>query len=299
MIISASRRTDIPAFYSPWLLNRIRAGFCLVPNPFNTRQIRRVSLLPEEVDALVFWSKNPKPMMPILTELEERGFFYLFLFTLNDYPIELEPAVPPLEQRIETFRLLADRLGAARVIWRYDPILITPVTGYDFHATAFERLVQSLQGATGRVMVSIVDLYRKTVRRMAELKDDRFVIDHQAEASPEMRQVLGHMAQVAQAVGIEVLTCAEETDYSAVGVRHGACIDADLLASLGVHLTATKDPGQRAACRCAISRDIGMNDSCLHGCVYCYATRHSPDFLHKTLRHDPDSPFLLGSTQGR
>ncbi len=294
MIISASRRTDIPAFYSAWLINRIRAGFCLVPNPFNSKQISRISLAPEDVDAFVFWSKNPKPMLGVLSELTDRGFIYYFQFTLNNYPHVLEPSVPVLETRLNTFHELAHLLGPARVVWRYDPIIITRATNYDFHAAVFEQLAGSLRGATFRVVVSVVDLYRKTDRRMSRLKEDAFEIDPDAGNSPRMFQLLSHISRVAHAAGMSPFSCAEDRDFSLAGVRPGSCIDCDLIASLGGHVTTKKDPGQRPACRCVISRDIGISDTCIHGCPYCYATRNSRMARQRHSEHDPNSPVLIG-----
>jgi hypothetical protein len=157
MIISASRRTDIPAFYSKWFMNRIREGYCLVPNPLNTKQISVVTLSPVEVDAIVFWSKNPEPLIPYLSELDDYGFRYYFQFTLNDYPSALEPNIPSLESRLETFRKLSKLLGPKRVIWRYDPIIISNYTPPSYHIERFRNIANELRGFTKRVMVSFVD----------------------------------------------------------------------------------------------------------------------------------------------
>ena len=125
MIISASRRTDIPAFYAEWFIRRIRAGYCLVPNPFNSQQVQRVSLLPEDVDAIVFWTRNPRPIFSHLAELDERGYRYCFQYTLMDNPAPIDPASPHPPASVATFRDLAHRISPQRVIWRYDPILIS------------------------------------------------------------------------------------------------------------------------------------------------------------------------------
>lgn len=298
VIISASRRTDIPAFFSSWLMNRVRAGFCLVPNPFNPKQISRVSLAPNDVDAFVFWSKNPRPMLGHLAELTERGFPYYFQFTLNGYPSPLEPNVPPIEQRLDTFHNLVELLGPKRVVWRYDPILITPKTPYDFHAEAFELLAQSLQGSTQRVVVSVMDAYRKTSRRMAALADQGFAFEPDAVQNPKMRVLMSHISRVAKACGMEAFSCAETVDFTLEGVPPGSCIDSVLLASLGRTVSAVKDPGQRPACLCVTSRDIGVGDTCLHGCPYCYATRDNELAHERHQQHDPTSPMLFGNAEG-
>src|SRR5512135_950390 len=128
MIISASRRTDIPAFYSRWFMNRVRAGYCTVPNPFNANQVKRISLLPEEVDVIVFWTRNPRPLFPFLKELDVRGVRYYFQFTLLDNPRSIDPKTPPAESALQTFRALSEQVGPARVIWRYDPLVLSQIT---------------------------------------------------------------------------------------------------------------------------------------------------------------------------
>jgi len=165
MIISASRRTDIPAFYSEWFINRIRAGWCFVPNPLNYDQLAYVSLKPEDVDAIVFWSKNPAPIISHLNELDTMGFRYYFQFTLNAYPKVLEPRIPEFSKRIRTFRELGSKLGPMRVIWRYDPIIISNHTPIDFHIAAFSKIATSVKGSTHRVMISFADYYNKTERQ--------------------------------------------------------------------------------------------------------------------------------------
>ena len=152
MIVSASRRTDIPALYGPWFLERVRAGRCLASNPFNPAQQRYVSLRPEDVDAVVFWTKNPAPFLPVLQSLEDRGLRSVFLVTLNDYPHVFEPGVPPLAERIAAFARLCAMLGPGRVRWRYDPIVLGTLTPPAHHLRAFERLCRELAGLTDRVI---------------------------------------------------------------------------------------------------------------------------------------------------
>lgn len=152
MIISASRRTDIPAFYAPWFLNRLGEGHVLVPNPFNPRSVSRVSLRPDAVDCIVFWTKNPAPMLPRLGELN--GFKYYFQFTLNPYGKDIERNLPSIEERIETFRKLSEMIGKERVVWRYDPILINETYDTRFHREAFARLARKLSNHTERCMGS-------------------------------------------------------------------------------------------------------------------------------------------------
>ncbi|MBI4295020.1 MAG: DUF1848 domain-containing protein [Chloroflexi bacterium] len=295
MIISASRRTDIPAFYSQWFMNRIRAGFCAVPNPFNTNQVSRVSLKPEDVDAIVFWSKNPAPILTHLDELDQCGFRYYFQFTLNNYPSALEPNIPSVDERLATFLRLAERVGPIRVIWRYDPIIISNMTPVDFHRDTFMRIASSLSGATGRVMVSLCDFYRKTDRRLAALEQQGYSFNKDAASSTEVASLLEDIAAIAGRHNMEVFTCAEELDFGNLGIRPGMCIDAGLLQKIwSISVCTTKDPTQRKHCRCVVSKDIGVNDTCMHGCRYCYSTRNNALAERRYSEHDPNSPAIWG-----
>lgn len=295
MIISASRRTDIPALYSEWFMNRVRAGWCAVPNPMNMKQVSHVSLAPRDVDAIVFWSKNPAPMIPYLGELQAMGFRYYFQFTLNDYPKELEPNIPSLDSRIETFLKLSRQIDPLRVVWRYDPIIISNVTPFEFHREKFSRIAEELRGATHRVMVSIVDFYQKTDRRLSQLESDGFSFDREAEFSKEMVGLLKDFASVTRKQGMDIYTCAEARDYSEVGIPPGRCIDESLLHRIwALDLRYKKDPAQREACLCMVSKDIGINDTCTHGCPYCYSTRNYALAERRHKEHDPTSPAIWG-----
>jgi hypothetical protein len=296
VIISASRRTDIPALYAEWFVNRVRVGWCQVPNPLNYNQLSYVSLKPEDVDAFVFWSKNPAPMLKHLDELDKRGFRYYFQFTLNDYPKDFEPGLPDIEDRIQTFREIGTRLGAFRVIWRYDPIIISNHTPPDFHRMKFLMLAKALNGLTRRVMVSFVDFYQKTNRRLSSLEELGFKFDREAADSQYAWDLLKDLASIAKDHDMQIFTCAEERNFSKAGVPPGRCIDGELLQglwSLSGH--TKKDPTQRAACLCVVSKDIGMNDTCVQGCPYCYSTGSLPLAERRHSEHDPDSPVLWGN----
>ncbi|MBI4863719.1 MAG: DUF1848 domain-containing protein [Candidatus Riflebacteria bacterium] len=295
MIISASRRTDIPAFYTRWFMNRIRAGHSMVANPFRRDQIRRVSLLPQDVDVLVFWSKNPAPMLPHLETLRRGGYRFVFQFTLNDYPACFEPHVPPLEDRIRTFLDLADRVGSGLVVWRYDPIIVSRATDFAYHARRFERLARRLAGRTRRVVVSLVDRYRKAERNMATIQDESHRVDWTASERPGMDELLKELSALAVGFDMEIRSCAEPEDRTRCGVRPGGCIDAGLLARLhDITVAQGRDRGQREACLCAVSRDIGTPNTCAHGCRYCYATQ-SPELATRRLAgHDPGTNAIEG-----
>ncbi len=292
MIISASRRTDIPAFYSEWFMNRIRAGYCLVTNPFKQSQVTRVSLEPEDVDAIVFSTRNPAPLIPHLPELDSRGFRYYFLYTITGYPKVLEPRVPPQEQAVRTFRELSKMIGPERVIWRYDPILITSISGFDYHPRCFEELAAQLEGATMAAKVSLADSYRAARMRLGRLARAGITYDLHPERSSEFPAMMVALVESAARHGIRVESCAEEVDLRPYGIQPGKCIDDGLIERVfGVSVPPAKDSGQRKTCKCAVSKDIGAYDTCPHGCLYCYAT----GFGHgKTAQHDPHSETLAG-----
>lgn len=273
MIISASRRTDIPAFFAGWFMERVREGRCSYPNPFRPAQRVSVSLRPEDVDAVVFWSKDPRNLLPFLPELSARGYRYYFQFTVNGYPAFLEPGVPPLEQVLDTFARLADLIAPAPVVWRYDPIVLTDATGPDYHRRRFEYLARRLAPHTRRVVISLFDDYRRAGARLRRAASEAGVRVHPAvPGTPEVDGLLGDLAAAARARGLEAFSCAEEADLTPLGLPPGRCIDDRLLRdTLGVTVRAGKDPGQRPACRCVESRDIGTYGTCGHGCVYCYA----------------------------
>lgn len=292
MIISASRRTDIPAFYSEWLIRRIRAGFCTVPNPFQPKQAARISLRPEDVDAIVFWTRNPRPLMRYLPELDARGFRYYFQMTILGYPRQIDPKSPGIAAAVRTFRELSDRLGPIRVIWRYDPIVFTGLTPPSFHRQQFAKLADLLKGGARRCVVSIMDRYHKIEGRMQDLER---TAGGNACTEEELGALMRDLAACAAACGMEIVSCAEEIDLTPFGVLPGKCIDDRVIAqAFGVNVAATKDPGQRKACGCIVSRDIGVYDSCLFGCRYCYATKNFEQARANFEKHHPDSPSLLG-----
>lgn len=289
MIVSASRRADIPAHYAPWFMNRATAGWCDVPNPFNARQVSRVSLAPEDVEALVFWTRDPRPLLPHLSRLDGIGLKYLFQFTLVEYPPALHPGMPPLAQRLDAFRRLADSIGPDRVLWRYDPIVLTPVCDTQFHLRNVETLSKVLEGFTKRMTVSLLEPYRKIRKRLAQAR-----VDLLAPRETELSGMLSDLAALAKSRGMEPQSCADEAELAGFGFSAGACVDGELLQRLfGAAPGKGKDKHQRPACRCAPSRDIGMYDACPAGCVYCYATGNFDKARRNFAAHDPLADALL------
>jgi len=252
-------------------MESVRAGFCCITNPFNSRQTTRVSLTAEDVDVIVFWTKNPEPIMKHLDELDSIGYRFYFQFTVNDYPLELEPHVPSLNYRLDTFIKLSDRIGSDRVIWRYDPIVISRLTPVEYHLEHFHKLSQSLECYTKRVIISLVDEYRQASKRLNSL--DIGYLEASID-NPGMEDLLCSISQNARDTGMEIYSCAEPWDLSAYGIPPGKCIDDTYIQSVfGINVSPEKDKYQRSECGCIKSKDIGTYNTCKHNCQYCYATR--------------------------
>jgi len=272
-IISASRRTDIPAFYSEWFMDRIREGHCLVPNPFNAKQVSRVSLKPQDVQAIVFWTRDPKPLIKYLPELDQKGYRYYFQYTIIGYPRSIEPKTPPIDDAIKTFRKLSELIGKDRVIWRYDPIFYSNETPKEWHIKQLSYLIEKLKSHTKRLVISFIDPYRKTKIRMNKETGSNFRLAPYAFEVAAYDKLIEWIGKQAASAGLEVRTCAEDASLERLGIKHGKCIDDNLIGKTwGITVSKRKDPSQRKLCGCVVSKDIGVNNTCLFGCKYCYAT---------------------------
>jgi hypothetical protein len=294
MIISASRRTDIPAFYADWFINRIREGFCMVPNPFNRKQVSRVSLLAKDVDIIVFWTRNPKPMIQYLEELDQRGYMYYFQYTVLDNPRVIDPKSPDLQFSLNTFQKLAQRVGPDRVIWRYDPIVLSDITPTSFHDQVFSKIATELCGSTHSCVISIMDPYVKSLRRLSNLKQIK--LSDSLMINDALDSLIPAMKMTARSNNINLVSCAEEIDLHGRGVLPGKCIDNVLIKNLiGKPVTSKKDSSQRKECGCVKSKDIGIYNTCINRCQYCYATSDfvSADAQHRD--HDSKSPSMVGN----
>jgi DNA repair photolyase len=288
MIISASRRTDIPAFYSDWLIKRLEEKFVLVQNPFNPHHLSRIRLSPEVVDFIVFWTKNPDPMLSKLALVESFHIPYYFLFTITSYDKSLEKNLPPKNNVIDTFRKLSERIGKRRVVWRYDPILLTEKIDIQYHYEHFESICRRLENHTERCIISFMHMYKKCVRNLKE-----FSITTPDEE--KMAEIAKQLSGIALRNGIVVQTCALEVDLSKTGVIRGKCIDDELISDItGLELELKKDKYQRKACDCVESIDIGSYNTCMHGCSYCYANSDLKAAEKNHAMHDPRSPLLYG-----
>jgi DNA repair photolyase len=288
MIISASRRTDIPACYSDWFYQRIKEGYVLTRNPMRFHQVSKVNLSSEAVDGIVFWTKNPEPMMDRLNELN--AYTYYFQFTLTSYGKDIEPNVPiKSSEVIPTFQRLSDKIGPEKVIWRYDPILLSNKYTLDYHMEFFHEIARRLKGYTNKCIISFVDRYKNTDRNsgalgLAEIENDT------------KRKLAETLSQTACSFGMLMDTCAEEIDLSAYGIGHAKCIDGNLLGMLrGYPIKISKDKNQRPNCGCDASVDIGVYNTCKNGCKYCYANYNTSALKIAANSHDPLSPLLIGN----
>ena len=293
MIISASRRTDIPAFYADWFYNRLRDGFVVTRNPFNANQLTKIRLDSSAVDAIVFWTKNAAPMIDRLEEIDESGIPYYFHFTITPYVRDLEPGLPADKSGlIATFNELSKRIGPERVIWRYDPILFDTRRTISFHKRAFERCAELLEGSTDRVVISFLDMDYNNTRAIQRLG----ISDGSVE---EKNELAAYIADTARSHAMHVETCAEGIDLDAYGIRHGRCIDVELIERIsGKSLSQRgrkKDKNQRELCGCIGSTDIGVYNTCKHGCAYCYANYSMGSIQTNCKRHDPNSAVLIGN----
>jgi hypothetical protein len=289
VLISASYRTDIPAFYGEWFRNRLHAGFCRVVNPYGGPP-SRVSLLPEEVEGFVFWTKNLGPFLSHLAEVRERGIPFVVQYTINGYPRSLEYAVVDPEKSIERVRRVADEYGPRVVVWRYDTIVFSSETPRGFHLRNFERLAAGLAGVTDEVVISFVQIYRKTRTNMnaaAELFNFTWSDPEDAEKMSLVRD----LAACARVHGMRLTVCSQER-FLGPGIEAARCIDAARTEDIAGRPIRALLKGNRPECACYESRDIGEYDTCPHGCVYCYAVRTRALARRRFQQHDPEGEFL-------
>ena len=288
MILSASRRTDIPNYYSDWFYNRIKEGFLYVRNPMNIHQISRIDLSPKVIDCIVFWTKNPEPMMDRLEELS--AYKYYFQFTLTGYGKDVECNIPHKKDRmIPIFKRLSDKIGSRKIIWRYDPIIFSKTYSLEYHLKAFEQISAALKGYTNQCVISFVDIYAKNKNNMKMI--GAYDIDR-----IELREFAGKISEIAGDNGMSVFSCAENADLEQYGIEHNCCIDKRLIENIiGYEINAHKDKNQRSECGCMESIDIGAYNTCKNGCRYCYANYSAESVAKNCNKYDPASPILCGT----
>jgi len=277
MIVSVSRRCDIPRFRFKWFMERINAGYAVSVNPFNANQQKRIPLLPRKadmeptdgVDVLVFWTRDPRNILASAEELTKRGFLFYVMVTVTGYPPELEPDMPETSAALAAIKELSGKIGPDRVIWRYDPVILTSVTSEDFHRRNFGAIAQNLAGSVRRVIISVYDEYPSSKRRLEGLEKKGII--RMLDADAGRADLLAGLAKSAEEAGMEIQSCAEKEDLSSLGIKPGACIDPALIRRLwGLEFTG-KDKNQRPNCLCGQSVDIGTYGTCDAHCVYCYA----------------------------
>ena len=330
IIISASRSTDIPAFYAKWFFNRLVKGYCTWNNPFNAKQKMYISF--KNCKMVVFWTKNPKPILPYLHELDERGIHYYFQVTLNDYVREgFEPNVPSVAEPVETFKQLSNMIGRERVIWRFDPLIMTPQLTPRLLLTKIWHLGNELKGYTDKLVFSFVDVkaYRKVQCNL--VKETQYFTKENVEQAEmtdaqrtEVVEGLVKLRDIWKQDGwnLQLATCAEELDLEKYGIEHNRCIDGELMKRIFaddrelVYYLHTgklperdmfgeippipqkvkdlKDKGQRKICGCMMSKDIGMYNTCRHFCVYCYANTNKEAVLKNKDKHNDESESIVG-----
>ena len=284
MIISASRRTDIPAYYADWFINRIKEGKVQVRNPMNTHQISEIDLNPDVVDCIVFWTKNPLGIIDKLDEL--KSYNYYFQFTLNGYGKDIELNLPDKGTLIKLFKNLSDKIGKEKVVWRYDPILINSKYTREYHIQNFKEIAGSLKGYTQRAVISFVDMYAKTKRNTANLGIEDI-------SENDMHEIAAKLSAISKEMNMDIYSCAESIDLSADGIEHGCCIDKNLIEEItGINLKCGKDKNQREVCGCFESIDVGTYNTCKNGCRYCYATYDDYAVDENIKLYNPDSLLL-------
>lgn len=288
MILSVSRRTDIPAFYAEWFMNRLKAGFVYVRNPFNIYQVSEVPLTPDNVDAIVFWTKNSKPLHKYLSEIDNMGYKYYFQFTITPYGKEMEENIEKKEKIVETFKNLSEKIGKKKVILRYDPIILNNKYTIDFHIKSFERLCHILSNYTEKVVISFLDDYKKISKNIKEQNIKEITVD-------EMKIIAENFSNIAKKYNLTLESCAEEINLDDYGIKHGKCIDDVLIEKITNSILDVSEDKQRKACGCVKCIDIGEYNTCLHKCLYCYANIDKESASENYKRHDKYSPVLIGS----
>lgn len=288
MILSVSRRTDIPNYYSEWFYNRIKDGYLYVRNPMNAHQVSKIILSPEVIDCIVFWTKNPEPMFSRLDELN--AYKYYFQFTLTGFGNDIERNVPPKKEHIiPLFRKLAKKIGMEKVIWRYDPIIFTDKYTPEYHLRAFEQIAAELNGYTAKCVISFVDIYTKNRKNMS-------AINSYSLPEKELAEFAAQIASIAKDNDIKTASCAEAIDLSACGIEHNCCIDRKLVEQMiGCKIQADKDKNQRKECGCVESIEVGTYNTCKNDCAYCYANYSHESVLQNSKLYDVNSPLLCGN----
>jgi len=278
MIVSVSRRCDIPRFQFDWFMERVRSGSVEAVNPYNRNQKKRIPLVParegmntdEGVDVFIFWTRDPEQILAHADELTEKGFSFYVMVSITGYPVVLEPSMTRTSKVLSTMKELSKKIGAERLIWRYDPIIFTNLTGEIFHRENFCGLAKNLSGSVKRVIISLYDEYREAKKRLDAM--EKFSELKMIDIGSSLYDLLADLAKTALANNMEIQSCAEKEDFSHLGIKPGACIDASLIEKFLINgAQPARDKNQRPNCLCCKSTDIGVYGTCGAHCVYCYA----------------------------
>ena len=330
VIVSASRSTDVPAYYAKWFINRLKAGYCIWHNPFNNQPMY-ISF--KNTKVVVFWTKNPEPIIEYLPELDRRGIHYYFQVTLNDYEREgFEPNVPKLQHRIEVFKLLSDNIGKEKVIWRFDPLILSEKLTPRQLLTKIYHIGNQIKGYTEKLVFSFVDvkIYRKVQNNLINETPffTRGNIENAEPGGDKIMEIVEGLAKLRdhwrkEGWNLTLATCAETINLESFGIEHNRCIDGELMERIFsddkelIYYLRTgkqpgtlsglfqsefvipemrkdlKDKGQRKNCGCIVSKDIGMYNTCSHLCVYCYANTSKKCVLKNKDKHSDESESII------
>lgn len=286
-IISASRRTDIPSYFSEWFMNRLEEGRIMIRNPVNRNLVSDVQFTRSLIDCIVFWTKNPIPMLPQVRRLNKTGYPYYFQFTVTGYGTDIERNLPEKSKIIRAFKELY-HLGNGHIIWRYDPIVFLPQYSVEWHLQTFESIARKLNGYTDKCVISFLDMNSYV---LSQFRKD--MLYNTTLESEKLIAFCKTLVEIANANGMKIATCAEKIDLASIGIEHNHCIDADYIEQIiGYKLDVKKDKGQRSACGCVESIDIGTYNTCKNGCIYCYAQNGC-----NVKAYDVNSPLLCDTLQ--
>ena len=296
MIVLASYKTDIPAFYEAWFMNRLRAGYCRMVNPYGG-QVHTVALDRRSVDGFVFWTRNIEPFLGGLDEVSRLTYPFVVQYTVTGYPRELDQATIEPARAVDHIRAIAGRFGRRAAVWRYDPVVTTSLTPAEWHVATFARLADDLAGTVDEVVISFAQAYRKTARNMtAAARAAGFDWDDPERG--EKRHLLARLAAIAGERDIAPTLCGQP-ELAVEGMRESSCIDAERLGDVAGGPFAAARKAHRESCACWASRDIGDYDTCPHGCVYCYAINSRPLAKRRFADHDPEGEFLFPPKQNQ
>lgn len=287
MILNTGNRTDIPAFFSDWFYSRIQEGYVCVRNPYFPNQVTKYRLDPQVIDIICFCTKNPKPMLSRLDLI--KGYKQFWFVTITPYNQSIEPHVPNKNEIIRSFIELSKKIGSHCIGWRYDPIFLNDYYTIDYHLHIFEKMCQKLLGYTHQCVISFIDLYQKTKKNFKDVQEVN---------ENDQIYLCQKFVEIGKRYHIEIYTCHENKTLKTTGVHTSGCMNQQIIEkALDCSLKLPKISEARQGCRCLLNNDIGVYNTCLHGCLYCYANYDRSTVLNNYKKHNKKSPFLIGDFQ--